>query len=129
MLLSGLMWSGVGILLIRLAVGWLLPLAGSAPIFLAGAGVLAGFVIYRFGFLRLERKNIQRIQGYSQRVCIFAFQEWKNYLIVMVMMTLGITLRHSALPKPYLAVMYISIGDGLFLSSLHYYQDLFTKFL
>ncbi|MFN2146236.1 MAG: hypothetical protein ACK2T7_12855 [Anaerolineales bacterium] len=126
-LLSGLMWSGVGILLISLAAGWLLPLTGWQPFFLAGLGLAAALVIFRFGFLRLAQKNVHRIDRYPDKVCLFAFQEWKSYLIVVVMMTMGITLRHSSFPKSYLAVLYAGIGGGLFFSSLHYYQQLFKS--
>ena len=35
-----------------------------------------------------------------------------------------IVLRGSAIPKPDLAVLYMGIGGGLLLSSLHYYRQL-----
>jgi hypothetical protein len=37
------------------------------------------------------------------------------------MITLGIILRNSAIPKQYLAVIYTTIGGAIFLSSFHYY--------
>ncbi|MBU0510786.1 MAG: hypothetical protein KJ638_03670 [Chloroflexi bacterium] len=37
------------------------------------------------------------------------------------MIAMGITLRHSPIPKHLPAVLYIGIGGGLFLSSLFYY--------
>ena len=53
--------------------------------------------------------------------CIFSFMSWKSYLIVVVMMTMGITLRHSSIPKQYLAIMYIAIGGALAISSIPYF--------
>ena len=39
-----------------------------------------------------------------------------------VFVALGITLRHSPLPRVILAYIYLSIGGALFLSSLAYYR-------
>lgn len=119
--LAGIMWSGVGGYLIYLAYGWLKPLPAGRAVLLAIAAVLLALVIYRFGFSRLAEKNIKRILLLEGRVFIWAFQSWKSYIIIPVMISLGIFLRNSPLPKQYLAIMYIGIGGGLFLSSLHYY--------
>ena len=126
--LAGLTWSGVGGYLIFLAYGWLRPVSPGRAILLASAGVLLALAIYRFGFSKLAEKNISRISQFKDRASIFAFQSWKSYIIIPVMIGLGIFLRHSSLPKPYLAIMYIGIGGGLFLSSLHYYVWLGRQF-
>ncbi|HEY46461.1 MAG TPA: hypothetical protein G4O14_06725 [Anaerolineae bacterium] len=120
-LFSGLMWSGVGLMLCALAYGWLIQVGDLNALLLALAGVLLGTAIYRFGFLGLAIKNIHRIQHLPEKACFFAFQEWKSYPLIAVMVMLGIMLRHSPFPKPYLAVLYIDIGLGLFLASLQYY--------
>jgi hypothetical protein len=43
-------------------------------------------------------------------------------LIIAVMISLGLFLRHSSLPKQYLAVIYLAVGGALFLSSFYYYK-------
>ena len=40
------------------------------------------------------------------------------------MMTGGMLLRHSTLPKPWLAVVYAAIGGALLLASRQYYARL-----
>ena len=55
-------------------------------------------------------------------MCFFAFQQWHSYPLVAFMIALGVFLRHSALPKPYLAILYTGLGSSLFLSSFHYYK-------
>ena len=40
------------------------------------------------------------------------------------MIALGVFLRHSRIPREYLAALYLTIGGALFLSSLHYYVQL-----
>jgi len=126
-LLSGVMWSAVGIMLCSLAAGWLQAAAESMQITgvlgLVAAGLLLAGLIYRFGFSHIAAKNLRRIGSLHDGVCVFAFQEWKSYLIVVFMILLGRTLRLSPFPKPLLAVMYIGIGGGLFLSSLASYRS------
>lgn len=122
--LAGLMWTAVGVMLGRYAFVWL---TGSPSWVNAGlglAGVVAAVPIYRLGFRKLARKNLTRIQELNERACLFAFLAWKSYAIVAVMITGGILLRHSAIPKPYLAILYAAIGGGLFLSSFVYYGQL-----
>jgi hypothetical protein len=36
------------------------------------------------------------------------------------MIGIGVTLRHSPIPKPYLAALYLGIGGALILSSARY---------
>ena len=121
--LAGVMWSGVGLFLMSLAYGWLLPVHWEYAILLALAGILLAVAIYWFGFSKLAGSNSRRISDYKKRkVCIFAFQKWSSYPLVAFMIGLGITLRrYSPIPKPLLAVMYIGIGGSLFLASFHYY--------
>ena len=121
-LAAALMWGLVGVMLCRLAYTWLFPEKVGHAMPLALAGIAAGAAIYRFGFSKIVDKNIRRIHVLNEQSCLFAFQSRKSYLLVAGMMGLGITLRHSPLPKPTLAVLYTGIGLGLFLSSLSYYR-------
>lgn len=123
-LIAGLLWSGVGIMLDRLAVSWLsaADLIHAALFFLSG--IAFSFVVFKFGFSKLALKNINRITLLENRPCIFAFQAWKSYFLIVVMVALGITLRHSSIPKAYLAILYTTIGSALFLASFSYYRVL-----
>jgi hypothetical protein len=118
--ISGAMWVGVGAMLLVFATTWLHPISWHKALALAAAGAGGGLVIHHFGFLRVVDRNIARIEALGEGACVFAFMAWKSYLLVAVMVTMGIMLRHSAIPKPYLAVLYISIGLGLLLSSVRY---------
>lgn len=125
-LLAGLMWSGVGIMLGTFAYQWLKSLPTLPLLLLALTGLLLASLIYIFGFSKLAKKNIHRIQRLSgKRHSIFSFQRWTSYPLVIVMVSLGIYLRkYSPIPKPVLGAMYIGIGGGLFSSSMHYYTHL-----
>lgn len=118
--LSGTTWMVVGIILFRLAVTWLSQIAVKPSLLLGFTGITLSLLIHHFGFLRLVDQNIDRIMAMKQKVCVFAFQAWKSYAIIAVMVSIGIALRHSPLPRPYLSVIYIGFGGAMILSSIRY---------
>ncbi len=119
--LAGLVWTGVGVMLCRLAYVWLAVVHGGVATRFALFGGVMAIVAYYFGFSKIARKNIKRLGLLTEKTCVFAFQTWKGYLIIGLMITLGAVLRNSAIPKQYLAIIYTAIGGAIFLSSWHYY--------
>lgn len=124
---AGIMWSGVGIMLVAFATTWLVLVHSWMVLLLVFAGLVLATVIYFFGFSKLAASNVQRIIKIpKERVCLFAFQKWTSYPLVLVMVAMGIYLRHySPIPKPYLAIIYIGLGASLFVSSIQYYIQVF----
>jgi hypothetical protein len=123
--LSGILWTIVGIALCNLAVGWLSESVSQNTSLLGAGGILLAMLIHHFGFLRIVDKNIERILSKSGKVCIFAFQPWKSYLLILIMVAMGMFLRNSAMPKHYLAVLYIGFGGAMLLSSLRYHRNFY----
>jgi len=121
LLISGLMWMGTGVMLNIFAYAWLAGTGGSSYTFVI-SGIVAGLIIHHFGFLRIVDKNLGRIKPMSDRPCVFAFMSWKSYLLVAIMITLGITLRNSSVPRNWLSIIYIAMGSALFLSSIRYFR-------
>jgi len=73
---GGIMWSGVGIMLIVFAAKWLGRVHSSTVSLLILASLLLDAGIYFFGFSRLASRNIHRILNIpKERVCLFAFQK------------------------------------------------------
>jgi hypothetical protein len=124
-LMAGLMWCGVGIMLIRYAVSWLSLCSAREQIFYYAAGFLAAMPIHHLGFIKIADKNLNRILALREKTSPFAFMTWKSYLIVLVMVSMGIALRHSSLPKRYLSILYNGIGLALFLSGIRYFRFFF----
>ena len=124
-LMGGMMWCGVGIMLIRYAVSWLSLCSLKDQICFYSAGFLAAMPIHHFGFIKIATRNINRILTIREKTSPFAFMTWKSYLIVLVMVSMGIALRHSSLPKQYLSILYNGIGLGLFLSGIRYFRFFF----
>jgi len=119
--LAGLMWTGVGVMLCRIAYIWLAIISRGIAASLGLLGIGMAIAAYYLGFSKIAQKNIKRLCLLTERTCVFAFQTWKSYLIIGFMITLGVILRSSAIPKQYLAVIYTAIGGAIFLSSFHYY--------
>ncbi len=127
LLLSGTMWFAVGVMLNSFAIHWLITYGSNFAFLFAGIGFIAALIIHHFGFLKLADKNLGRISFLKDKPCVFSFMSWKSYLIVAVMVTMGITLRHSSIPKQYLSVLYIGIGLALLLSSIRYFRVLISE--
>lgn len=124
--LAGLAWSGVGLMLGRWAAVWLPGYPSPTAALAAGVGLLLAALISLF-FSFMARKNIVRINQLPEKACLFAFQKWSSYPLVAFMITLGLLLRHSELPRNLLAILYLGIGGGLLLASRHYFINLINE--
>lgn len=123
--IAALLWAGVGLMLISRGLAWLLPFCGLKAWLLALAGIILGVIGHAGPFSTLARKNIARIRSKPVKSCIFGFQAIKSYLLLLLMILLGLTLRHSRIDPQYLAVVYLGVGTALALSSLLYYPLIF----
>jgi hypothetical protein len=128
-LLAGLMWCGVGIMLIMFAIKWLTQFGGSGKVIFYLCGFLAAMPIHHFGFLKIADKNLNRLLPITEKKCVFSFMTWRSYFIVLIMILMGIALRHSAIPKQYLSILYNGIGLALFLSGIRYFRFFFVLLL
>ena len=124
--LAGLIWGVVGAMLCRLALSWLASVRFDLAMTLEAFGLLLALIAYWFGFSKIARKNITRLNGISGKTCIFSFQTWKSYLTIAVMIVLGILVRRSSIAREYLSVVYNTIGGALFLGGLQYYRNLWN---
>jgi len=124
LLIAGILWIGIGIMLIVLSYRWLKIERLESAISASVIGFIGALVIHHFGFLRIVDKNLGRIFSMEGEKCVFSFIPWKSYLIILIMMTSGIFLRHSPIPKLYLSVLYTGIGAALVLSSVRYLRYL-----
>ncbi len=127
-LIAGILWTGVGLMLMRIASKWFHLLSSDLLILAIIGGLFLGTAISYFGFSGLANKNIQRINHYPKKVCIWAFQKWQSYILILFMVSLGIFMRSTSLfPKYLLTPMYIGIGFALFTASFRYYFALIRK--
>jgi membrane protease YdiL (CAAX protease family) len=125
--LAGFLWIGVGVMLMTFAAWWLLKYGQNNAWIFVAIGLACSIIIHSYGFLRIVDKNLGRISKMEGKRCAFSFMTWKSYGIVVIMVTMGIALRHSTIPKQYLSVLYIAIGMALFLSSIRYFRNLISS--
>ncbi len=125
-LLSGIMWATIGIMLNILAIKWLSEFHVADTWLYIVAGVILALIIHHFGFLKIVDKNLGRIKSLDPRTCVFAFMSWKSYMLVIIMITMGILLRHSPIPRNLLSIIYVGIGLALLLSSIRYLRVFIT---
>lgn len=93
--------------------------------------ILFGFVFYGLLFTRITKKHVLRIQNMKiEKPVIFSFFNFRSYLMMFSMITLGITLRLSGVVSPeYLALMYITMGIPLLMSSFRFYNSFFRPLI
>lgn len=129
LIIAGMFWSFAGLLLLRFSFIWAAGYQGRAGYLLIAlvAGLLLGFLIALLGFRQVASKNIDRINRLPELSCIFAFQKWQGYLIVIFMMSLGILMRRThLLPQLYMLTTYLGIGSALFSTSFMYYKSVIS---
>ena len=113
----------MGIGLIAAACFWLYHAARPLSLVLAAVSIVLGLIVYSFGFSRIVRKNLDRIGGKPETACLFGFQGWRSYFLILTMMLMGYALRHLPVPKDIAAVIYFTMGSALCLGSLLYFRE------
>lgn len=90
------------------------------PIFFSSLG---GLLFYLLLFSKLSVKHTQRILAMKNETpCFFSFFSLKSYVLMIVMIISGVLLRKSGfLSSDYLALVYLTMGIPLFLSSIRFY--------
>ena len=87
-------------------------------------GIIIAAIVYKYGMSKIADKNLRRLLAKRGKSCLFGFLTWKSYANIAIMVTMGITLRHSAVQKDFLSLVYTSMGGGLLMGSLQYYKSL-----
>ncbi|MBN2418639.1 MAG: hypothetical protein JXL81_04590 [Deltaproteobacteria bacterium] len=126
--IAGVVWEGVGFMLLYLAFSWLYRASGIRIYPYIIAGILLALLVHHFGFLKIVDKNLNRILEMDlKKRCLFSFIPSRSYLVIVVMIIIGAFLRHSMIPKYDLAIIYIGIGLALVLSSVRYIRVFYKE--
>jgi hypothetical protein len=120
--LAAMVWTVAGgILMYR---GETMLFSVSSLIFLRGlAGAIGGLLFYKILFSGISLKHVRRILLLKEeRPCAFSFFNWRSYFLMALMITMGVSLRHSGIiPVNALSVFYLSMGIPLLISSFRFY--------
>lgn len=120
LLLASLAWLIAGYNVVRLGVLAYLASTAYHTIFHYLGSVLVFTVFQIFIFGRLVKKHTKRIQAYQdEKQYFWKFFDCKSYIIMVIMMTGGISLRAFKLvPEALIAVFYTGLGASLFLAGV-----------
>ncbi len=124
LLIAGIIWLGIGAMMDGMGYSWIRTEDLKQVLLVSATGFVLALFIHHFGFLRLVDKNLGRILPMKGKRCVFSFMPWKSYGLIGIMIIMGSLLRHSSIPKIYLAVVYLAIGTALILSSVRYLRYL-----
>lgn len=123
LLLAAAFWAVAGGILVVRAFVWLEEQGIGVTVFVESASIALAVVAYLVWFSKLVLRNIARIHTLPAWACAFAFTAWHGYLMIGVMMTLGILLRDSSIPRLYLAVPYAIMGAILLVGSARFVRE------
>jgi len=127
--LAGIFWTVAGgILCVRAAI-WMGMLSPNAAFVFALVSIVCAGGGYVLGFSKIVVKNIARINRMPERANIFAFTAVRGYVMIALMMTIGITLRNSSIPKYYLTIPYFAMGGILLIGSVQFYRQFIAFFV
>lgn len=115
---AGLAWVIAGANILRIGINTWLYDSMSWPFKLVGAVLIFG-IFFTFVFRRLFGKNILRITQKNDSNCPFAFFDAKGWIVMVAMITLGITVRHfHLLPNWFIAMFYTGLSSALILTGM-----------
>ncbi len=117
--IAATVWGFAGVLLC--ARGW--KQAMQAPlVLLFTLGVIFVIAFDHYIFSRIPRKHIQRITSIRHDApCVFSFLDWRGYIMMATMITLGIVLRVSGVVSlRTLGTVYVFMGIFLLLSAFRF---------
>lgn len=121
--LAGGLWTVAGTVLCLRGEDWMEALPLETELGLEVLSAFFAVLAYLLFFVHVVRKNIDRIAGLPDRACLFAFTAWRGYLLIALMVSLGIWLRNSVVPKYYLSIPYSVMGMILLLGSAQFFRQ------
>ena len=116
LLLTAVLWSAIGILLLTKA-SYRIVQVPEHQIIIILAALIFGTLKSIFILDRSARKSIVRILEFKDGTCLGAVYSFKTWLLVVSMMGVGLVLRNSSLSLSLLCFVYFTIGWALLFSS------------
>lgn len=128
LLIAAMVWTFAGGMLLFRGSMFLMESATSMVPKLFGC-LVAGLLFFRILFNRISRKHVERIVNFPiERPSVFSFFNLKSYVLMAVMISGGIVLRTSGvLPVEYMALIYLTMGIPLLMSSFRFYYTFFAS--
>ena len=113
---SALLWTGIGCLLLTKGISRL-DQPGKEEWFVVVAAFALGAIKSRIALDKAARKGTARILTMEDGTCAGAVYSLKTWALVLFMMGMGVILRHTSLPDAVVALICLTVGCSLLLSS------------
>ena len=118
---AGFLWLTVGLgLMLRGLLWWK---ESFEPPFMLIYGLLLIPIAYLFSskiLSQVSQRTLDHIRRLPEKVCFFAFQPTRSYLLMAIMIAIGLILRHSPLPRAFLGALYVLMGLSLSIGSSNF---------
>ena len=126
---AGFIWAVGGFMLLRKGILLSDKISSSIFLILLVLGIAIGLTKMYFVFRKVIARNVVRINAYKKgKVCFFAFQKWKFYVLISLMVGLGIFMsKTNYVSHEVIFVVDIAVGTGLFSASIFYFKAFFQK--
>lgn len=140
--LSGLIWTGIGVMLLIKGLNFvvyaeanctilktLIPYLGSreqAVVFLIAIGIFAGFLKGRFVLIKATRKIVARIAKLDPPVKISQIYDKRYYILMAIMMGIGFLLNFLNVPTDIRGTIDIAIGSALMNGAMGFFRCALT---
>jgi len=122
-MIAAVLWTLAGGLLCVRGVIWLDVFSFPVELGLEAVSMLIAIGGYVVLFSKVVQANVGRISRLPERSCVFAFSAWRGYLMIALMMSIGIALRGSTMPKYVLSIPYTAMGGALLIGSARFYRE------
>jgi len=116
--LAAAIWTVVGGGLVLVAMRWLRDGAGPVVWVLVPVSLAIGWAKGRYILNALVRSNVRRIVEGARSRFIGTVYSGPSWLLGFGFMALGLILRGTPAPRPYLALLYVFAGSALLLASV-----------
>lgn len=117
--LAALTWAAVGAMLLGRAAAWIRLMPGLSALALTAAAAVVAWWLSRRAFIPIVERNLERLAQRPESSCAFGVFPWRSWLMVILMVVMGITLRRF-IPPVYLIAPYVCMGLCLWAGAMRY---------
>jgi len=120
-LFDAVIWLIASFFLLFRAYNWI-DLLSDYQLFIALIiAIILGFIKTYFIFIRITKKNVERINNFTEnKISIYEFHSLRDKILIVIMIFGGALLRQSAIPKFFLMPIYVGIGFSMLYVSYLY---------
>jgi len=123
--ISGIGWLLISIMLLNRALSWIDEMPAKKLAVGISSGIIIGILKFNYIFKKLSIRNINKIKNHkSEKINILKLFPLKSYIMVLIMIIGGITIRHlEIIPEYILFSIYFGIGLAMIFTGIFYFYN------